>query len=176
MTQLDRVEQMLQGLCKHLGVQVPQFEAPTEIGKASTDGIRYTGVVSRFEHGWGFVKCPQFERPLFVHHTDSEGEQPLSVGDRVTFEIGPGKDDRPKAVRVRVVSDAENPEDVAGVSSHTGIGDPDDPNHSDDTAALEDDPPQPASSTARPLRPAPVRRSFGLLARLSPNRRPPTSW
>jgi cold shock CspA family protein len=103
-TQLDRIEQMLRALCAHLGVR--DVESPNRRGETpvvAEDGQRYTGVVSRFEHGWGFIECEALNRNFFVHFSDIEGTglRSLDPGDTVTFETAPGKDGRPKAVRVR---------------------------------------------------------------------------
>jgi CspA family cold shock protein len=105
-TQLDRIEQMLRALCTHLGVRdlEPSSNGSGE-GISTDSGRRYTGVVSRFEHGWGFIECEAMNRNFFVHYSDIEGTgtglRSLDPGDVVTFEIAPGKDGRPKAVRVR---------------------------------------------------------------------------
>lgn len=103
-TQLDRIEQMLRALCIHLGVRdlEPSGNGGGE-GISTDGGRRYTGVVSRFEHGWGFIECEAMNRNFFVHYSDIEGTglRSLDPGDVVTFEIAPGKDGRPKAVRVR---------------------------------------------------------------------------
>jgi cold shock protein len=104
-TQLDRIEQMLRALCAHLGVR--DVELSGNGGSAETaaadGGRRYTGVVSRFEHGWGFIECEAMNRNFFVHFSDIEGTglRSLDPGDDVSFEIAPGKDGRPKAVKVR---------------------------------------------------------------------------
>ena len=104
-TQLDRIEQMLRTLCAHLGVrdieQVGNGGGAEAV--AADTGKRYTGVVSRFEHGWGFIECEAMNRNFFVHFSDIEGTglRSLDPGDAVSFEIAPGKDGRPKAVRVR---------------------------------------------------------------------------
>lgn len=104
-TQLDRIEQMLRALCAHLGVR--DVELAGNGGSAETvatdGGRRYTGVVSRFEHGWGFIDCEAMNRNFFVHFSDIEGTglRSLDPGDAVSFEIAPGKDGRPKAVKVR---------------------------------------------------------------------------
>lgn len=103
-SQLDRIEQMLRALCTHLGVQELD-----KLGNGVTETFdtensrRYTGVVSRFEHGWGFIECEAMNRNFFVHYSDIEGTglRSLDAGDVVSFELAPGKDGRPKAVRVR---------------------------------------------------------------------------
>jgi CspA family cold shock protein len=100
--QLDRIEGMLRTLCAHLGVrEMEHAGAPAEA--IPENGARYTGVVSRFEHGWGFIECEAMNRNYFVHYSDIEGTglRSLDPGDMVSFEIGPGRDGRPKAVRVR---------------------------------------------------------------------------
>lgn len=100
--QLDRIEHMLRALCAHLGVR--DIESMGNGGESSVEsGRRYTGVVSRFEHGWGFIECEAMNRNYFVHYSDIEGTglRSLEPGELVSFEIAPGKDGRPKAVRVR---------------------------------------------------------------------------
>jgi CspA family cold shock protein len=102
-TQLDRIEQMLRALCTHLGVRDGTQLAVAGSDAVAGDDTRYTGVVSRFEHGWGFIECEAMNRNFFVHFSDIEGTglRSLESGDAVTFEIAPGKDGRPKAIRVR---------------------------------------------------------------------------
>jgi cold shock protein len=102
-TQIDRIEQMLHALCAHLGVRDATQVGVTVGDAVAGDDTRYTGVVSRFEHGWGFIECEAMNRNFFVHFSDIEGTglRSLEAGDAVSFEIAPGKDGRPKAVRVR---------------------------------------------------------------------------
>lgn len=95
---------MLRALCAHLGVQ--SGERSGNGGPESFDadaGARYTGAVSKFEHGWGFIECEAMNRNFFVHYSDIEGSgmRLLEPGEVVSFELAPGKDGRPKAVRVR---------------------------------------------------------------------------
>jgi len=103
-SQLDRIESMLRALCAHLGVQVEE-RAGNGAGEGAgvEGGRRLTGVVSRFEHGWGFIECEAMNRHFFVHYSDIEGTglRSLDPGEGVSFELAPGKDGRPKAVRVR---------------------------------------------------------------------------
>jgi len=101
--QLDRIEGMLRALCTHLGVRdIERASAPAEVVPVE-NGVRYSGVVSRFEHGWGFIECESMNRNYFVHYSDIEGTglRSLEAGETVSFEIGPGRDGRPKAVRVK---------------------------------------------------------------------------
>jgi len=102
-TQMDRIEQMLRALCTHLGVRDATQLVTAGADTVAGDDTRYTGVVSRFEHGWGFIECEAMNRNFFVHFSDIEGTglRSLEAGDAVSFEIAPGKDGRPKAVRVR---------------------------------------------------------------------------
>lgn len=103
-TQLDRIEQMLRALCAHLGVRDLESVGNAKGEAVVTDsGHRYSGVVSRFEHGWGFIECEAMNRNFFVHYSDIEGTglRSLDPGEVVTFETAPGKEGRPKAVRVR---------------------------------------------------------------------------
>jgi cold shock CspA family protein len=103
--QLDRIEGMLRALCAHLGVRDMEHAGAGAAAEAvpAENGARYTGVVSRFEHGWGFIECEAMNRNYFVHYSDIEGTglRSLDSADVVSFEIGPGRDGRPKAVRVR---------------------------------------------------------------------------
>jgi len=103
-SQLDRIEQLLRALCTHLGVQEldKQGNGAAE-GFDAENSRRYSGVVSRFEHGWGFIECEAMNRNFFVHYSDIDGTglRSLDAGEVVSFELAPGKDGRPKAVRVR---------------------------------------------------------------------------
>jgi CspA family cold shock protein len=103
-SQLDRIESMLRALCAHLGVQSVDRSGNGAQDTFDADGgPRYTGVVSRFEHGWGFIECEAMNRNFFVHFSDIEGTglRSLEPGETVSFELAPGKDGRPKAVRVK---------------------------------------------------------------------------
>ena len=103
-SQLDRIESMLRARCAHLGAQVEERTGNgAGEGAGQEGGRRYTGVVSRFEHGWGFIECEAMNRHYFVHYSDIEGTglRSLDPGEAVSFELAPGKDGRPKAVRVR---------------------------------------------------------------------------
>lgn len=102
-SQLDRIESMLRALCAHLGVQSADQSGNGSRDASETGADRYTGVVSRFEHGWGFIECEAMNRNFFVHYSDIEGSgmRSLEAGETVSFELAPGKDGRPKAVRVR---------------------------------------------------------------------------
>src|SRR6516164_11547420 len=102
-TQMDRIEQMLRALCAHLGVRDATQVAGAAGEIVAGDDTRYAGVVSRFEHGWGFIECEAMNRNFFVHYSDIEGTglRSLEAGEVVSFELAPGKDGRPKAVRVR---------------------------------------------------------------------------
>jgi len=111
-SQLDRIESMLRALCAHLGIQAAAERAGNGSQDApDSDGSRYTGVVSRFEHGWGFIECEAMNRNFFVHYSDIEGTgmRSLDPGAVVSFELAPGKDGRPKAVRVRRQSGRPSP-------------------------------------------------------------------
>lgn len=101
--QLDRIEGMLRALCTHLGVRDGEHAGASAEVIPAENGVRYMGVVSRFEHGWGFIECEAMNRNYFVHYSDIEGTglRSLDPGDTVSFEIGPGRDGRPKAVRVK---------------------------------------------------------------------------
>ena len=73
-TQLDRIEKMLADLCEHLGVDdvnVSRTRAAENL--SAENGRRYDGIVSRFEHGWGFIEAGELGRNFFVHYSDVEG-------------------------------------------------------------------------------------------------------
>ncbi len=55
------------------------------------------------DRGFGFIKT-EAETDLFFHSNDVEGVEfnSLSEGQEVEFELGQGRDDRPKAVKVRL--------------------------------------------------------------------------
>ncbi len=182
-TQLDRIEKMLASLCDHLGVgDVNVSPARTAKELSAGNGHRYDGIVSRFEHGWGFIESAELGRNFFVHYSDVEGAglRLLEVGEEVTFEIGPGKDGRPKAVRVRRQGTAEaKPEQpqAAAASSQKAAGMDAGLPGREDASSEEDDMPQPESSEALPSRSSP-RRTTTRRVRLGalPGRRSAISW
>jgi cold shock protein len=182
-TQLDRIERMLAALCDHLGVHDLSQKSIPETSNAlgADNGHRYLGTVSRFEHGWGFIECKELGRNFFVHYSDVEGTglRVLEAGEGVSFEIGPGKDGRPKAVRVRHEG-----------TSHTSSGGPQMPALSTEETPREDeshveapsgedgdDTPQPELSIASSHR-MPARKVSAKYSRLGTarKRRPAISW
>lgn len=182
-TQLDRIEKMLEALCDHLGVRdtkAPRTETIRD--RASENGGRHVGIVSRFEHGWGFIESAELGRNFFVHYSDVEGTglRLLEVGEEVSFEVGPGKDGRPKAVRVQRQGAAQaKPEqsEIMAVPNQETAGLEVRLPEGEDVDGQEDDMPQPESSAALPSRLAPRRPGTGR-ARLgaSHGRRPAISW
>jgi len=153
-TQLDRIERLLQTLCGHLGVRDLKSLGPHGNGGADTEsGRRYDGTVSRFEHGWGFIECEALGRSIFVHGRDIEGAglRSLEAGETVSFELGPGKDGRSKAVRVQRHMPNQT---IAGPSAVTAMPSaatmpqhPESPVKFEDTNVVEgDEMPQPESA------------------------------
>jgi CspA family cold shock protein len=180
-TQLDRIERMLAALCDHLGVH----DVNTSVSNAARDlaaenGHRYRGVVSKFEHGWGFIECKELSRNFFVHYSDVEGTglRVLEAGEEVSFEIGPGKDGRPKAVRVqRERSGQSLPEQPRmEVASQETAADDGSLTRAEE-AIDQDEKSEPGPSEVRPSR-ITVRRTSTRRARLGalPRKRPAISW
>lgn len=183
-TQLDRIEKMLAALCDHLGVDdvnVPQTRNAKDF--SAENGRRYVGIVSRFEHGWGFIESAELGRNFFVHYSDVEGTglRLLEAGEEVSFEIGPGKDGRPKAVRVRRQSRGERvpgqPQVNAAPRQATTREDTGIPAAVEDAGDEEEEMPQPASSEVLPRR-SPTGRTTTKRVRRGavPGRRPAISW
>ena len=56
------------------------------------------------DRGYGFIKGEQ-EEDLFFHRNDVEGVEfnSLSEGQEVEYDHGKGRDNRPQAVKVRLV-------------------------------------------------------------------------
>lgn len=183
-TQLDRIEKMLAALCDHLGIDNVNV-SPTKPAKDlnAENGRRYDGIVSRFEHGWGFIESAELGRNFFVHYSDVEGTglRLLEAGEQVSFEVGPGKDGRPKAVRARRQSKGEwapgLPQVNAAPRQATTRGDTDTPAAVEGAGDDEEEMPQPASSEALPRR-SPIGRTTTKRVRLGavPGRRPAISW
>jgi len=152
-TQLDRIERLLQTLCAHLGVRDLNPVGPHGNGSADAEtGRRYDGMVSRFEHGWGFIDCEALGRSIFVHSRDIEGTglRALEAGEAVSFELGVGKNERSKAVRVqRHVANqriTEPPAVSAMPSAATIPQHPEPPVKLEDTDVEENEMPQPESA------------------------------
>lgn len=182
-TQLDRIEKMLAALCDHFGVHdtnAPRTESIRDL--ASENGGRHVGTVSRFEHGWGFIESAELGRNFFVHYSDVEGTglRLLEIGEEVSFEVGPGKDGRPKAVRVRrqgVRQAAPGQPQVEEAPSHEHAAENSGPTDVTDAGDEQDEMPQPESSGEFLSRSAP-RRTTTRRTRLGslPGRRPAISW
>jgi len=158
-TQLDRIEQLLRTLCVHLGVPDLEPLGTHENGSSDAErGRRYEGTVSRFEHGWGFIKCDALRRSIFVHYGDIEGAglRSLEAGEAVSFELEVGKDGRSKAVRVRrhVTNQtiAGPPALSAMPTTATMPQYPEPPVRLEDTDVQEDEMPQPESAVGDLLR------------------------
>lgn len=178
-TQLDRVEQMLRALCDHLGVHVVKSEQVQEADYGvAGNGRRYTGIVSRFALGWGFIECAALGRNFFVHHSDVEGTglRSLQAGEEVSFEVGAGKDGRAKAIRVQRQS-ANTIAIVTAARMATTEYRPEASVLADSDHEVDDDMPQPASP-GTPLLGSTHRRATGgrVALRTAAHRRPPTSW
>jgi CspA family cold shock protein len=182
-TQLDRIERMLQALCDHLGVHDTKATRTESVKDLpSENGRRHVGIVSRFEHGWGFIECAELGRNFFVHYSDVEGTglRLLEIGEEVSFEVGPGKDGRPKAVRVqrqgtRHVSPGEPQVEMASGQETAREGAF--ATEAEEATDEEDDLPQPESAAVLPPRSFPRRTTVkrGRLGAL-PGRRPAISW
>ncbi len=80
------------------------------------------GTIKRLmDRGFGFIKAEEEEKDLFFHRNDLEGVEfnSLNEGQEVEFEKKQGQDDRPAAVKVRLV----HPEgDDSGDDSGDGGG------------------------------------------------------
>jgi cold shock CspA family protein len=65
------------------------------------------------ERGFGFIKIEEREGDLFFHRNDLEGMEfnSLREGQEVEFEMSQGRDNRPAAVKVRLI---ETPAEDAG--------------------------------------------------------------
>lgn len=63
---------------------------------------RITGKIKTWnEHkGFGFISC-EGRDDVFVHITDIPNKQTPQIGDEVSFEIGPGRNGKSKAVNVQ---------------------------------------------------------------------------
>jgi CspA family cold shock protein len=64
-----------------------------------------TGTVRFFnERGYGFIIPDAGQGDVFVHADAVVGIYEPTSGDKVTFEVGTGRDGRPRAKQVRIVS------------------------------------------------------------------------
>jgi CspA family cold shock protein len=63
-----------------------------------------TGSVKKFDKGWGFITPDDGSNDVFVHYSNISGSgfKNLEVGQRVEFEVGPGRKGD-EALDVRVI-------------------------------------------------------------------------
>ena len=52
---------------------------------------------------FGFINREDNKKDVFFHHSDVEGEENLEQNDEVEFEVGEGREDKDKAVKIRRV-------------------------------------------------------------------------
>jgi cold shock CspA family protein len=131
----------------------------------------------------GVIEAADLGRNFFVHYSDVEGTglRLLEVGEEVSFEVGPGKDGRPKAVRVRRLVQRRGvpgqPQVNAAPAQATTRVDTGIPAAVEDAGDEEEEMPQPASSEVLPWR-SPARRTATKRVRLGAvaGRRPTISW
>lgn len=70
------------------------------------DPVPSSGIVKWFdgERGYGFITPDDGGSDVFVHFSGIDGSGPgrknLLADQRVTYDVEPGRDDRPQAVRV----------------------------------------------------------------------------
>jgi cold shock CspA family protein len=69
------------------------------------------GICSRwFGRKFGFIKCPELDKDVFVHYSDVVTGHKIAVGDAVEFDTVPDTRDgeRLKAVNVRKIVGGAN--------------------------------------------------------------------
>ena len=75
------------------------------------------GTIRRLmDRGYGFIKT-ELEEDLFFHRNDLEGVEfnSLNEGQEVEFDMGKGRDGRPRAVKVRLAQpEGEDSSDDGG--------------------------------------------------------------
>ena len=130
-----------------------------------------------------YIECAELGRNFFVHYSDIEGTglRSLEADEEVSFELGPGKDGRPKAVRVRRQLTGQalpGQPQVEMVSSQQTAGQDTGPTDAKDAGDEERDMLQPESSEVRRPRSSPRRTTTTRRARLGAlaGRRPAISW
>ncbi len=78
---------------------------PIALSDSKKFGLHQGRVVSwKDQEGYGFLEVDGIDEGVFVHVTDIRGNTPLAYGELVECEIVTGKQDKPKAVSVRVLS------------------------------------------------------------------------
>lgn len=68
------------------------------------------GTIKTWHHrkGFGFIAVEDGE-DIFLHITDIPEKQKPEIGEVVTFDVGPGRDGKTKAINVKLTSQAASP-------------------------------------------------------------------
>ena len=68
---------------------------------------RYVGTVIYDRTSYGFIKCPDLEENTFYHYSVCVPQEQIHRGDVVEFEIGPGRNGKVQATKVRLLRTVE---------------------------------------------------------------------
>lgn len=66
------------------------------------EGNKMEGIVKRWVTSYGFIEVGETGKDVFVHESDVKSNKPLSVGQKVKFDMEEGERG-PKAVNVEVI-------------------------------------------------------------------------
>lgn len=80
------------------------------------------GTIKTWHHrkGFGFIAIEDGE-DIFLHITDIPDKQKPEIGETVTFDIGPGRDGKTKAINVRLDSQSASSHQGSGKNSNVGL-------------------------------------------------------
>jgi cold shock CspA family protein len=91
----------------------------------SNEANKRYGTVKRFlDAGYGFLVCEEIERDLFFHSANWRSAETPVVGQKVTFELAPGRaEGQPnQAINVHPIKgDAVEPSGIGAQSDKGGV-------------------------------------------------------
>jgi cold shock CspA family protein len=69
---------------------------------------KYVGIIVGDKTTFGFIECPELEGNIFYHCSNCVPQEQLMKGDKVSFQLGVGKNGRQQALDVHLFKEEDN--------------------------------------------------------------------